>query len=184
MGGLHRVMGEGGFSSTHGLARRRRRNSNLLACCEVEAHRYLSGARGNAAAFKEKMHREAGMDEKDSVFQQLREIILRAAPLMVVAKDIPGQVELHAPWRSPRKPKEPVWFGMVKIGKAYVSYHLMPLYTEADLAASVPDPLRRRMQGKTCFNFKSSDEDRFAELEDLTSRCARAYAQPPCGGTA
>jgi hypothetical protein len=34
--------------------------------------------------------------------------------------------------------------------------------------ALVSPALKKRMQGKTCFNFKSIDKDLFAELKTLT----------------
>ena len=114
----------------------------------------------------------------DPIYGELREIMLRSAPGMVVVKDAPGELVMHAPLPNPATPKEPVWFGMVKLGKAYVSYHLMPLYTDAGLVAQIPAGLAKRKQGKTCFNFKAAELDRFAELEALTRACADAFAQP------
>lgn len=118
------------------------------------------------------------MDDKQRILAELHQVMVGSVPSMVVARDEPDQLELHAPWPNPRKPAEPMWFGAVRIGKAYVSYHLMPLYTEPGLAAAVPDLLRRRMQGKSCFNFKAADEAQLAALETLTSRCAAAYERP------
>jgi hypothetical protein len=37
--------------------------------------------------------------------------------------------------------------------------------------------LRRRMQGKSCFNFKRPDPDLMAELEALTRAAAELYAR-------
>jgi hypothetical protein len=58
----------------------------------------------------------------------------------------------------------------VEIGKAYVSYHLMGVYVNPPLMASMSAPLRARMQGKSCFNFKSVDEELFKELERVTAK--------------
>jgi hypothetical protein len=62
------------------------------------------------------------------------------------------------------------WFGGVRRGKAYVSYYLMPVYVEPSLLDDISPELRRRMQGKSCFNFRSVDENLFDELADLTRR--------------
>src|SRR3989304_5100024 len=51
-----------------------------------------------------------------------------------------------------------------RIGKSYVSFHLMSVYTDPELMASISPDLRRRMQGKSCFNFTKLDESLFAEL--------------------
>ena len=63
-----------------------------------------------------------------------------------------------------------------KIGKSYVSFHLMSVYTDPELMASMSPGLRRRMQGKSCFNFTKLDESLFAELDALT---AKAVARHP-----
>ena len=64
----------------------------------------------------------------------------------------------------------PLFLAAVKRGKAYVSFHLMALYGSPELVASVSPELKRRMQGKSCFNFKTVDEKLFAELAKLTKR--------------
>ena len=112
------------------------------------------------------------------VYAELRELMLRASPGMRVARDGPGGLMLLAPWTHPRKPKEPMGFGSVRLGKAYVSFHLMPLYMNRAMTARIPPALKTRMQGKTCFNFKAPDSEAFAELEVLTRACAAAFAEP------
>jgi hypothetical protein len=44
----------------------------------------------------------------------------------------------------------------------------MPLYMNAELTATISPALKKRMQGKTCFNFKSMPEQEIlAELKRL-----------------
>jgi hypothetical protein len=68
------------------------------------------------------------------------------------------------------KHKKPAWFGGVQLKKNYVSFHLMPVYMQPSLLETLSPALRKRMQGKACFNFKQIDEPLFAELADLTQR--------------
>jgi hypothetical protein len=70
-----------------------------------------------------------------------------------------------------------IWFGKVEIGKAYVSYHLMPIYIYPDLLAEISPALKKRMQGKSCFRFTQVDEPLFAELEELTRRSVAAMRE-------
>lgn len=112
------------------------------------------------------------------VYAALRDLMLRASPGMTVARDGPDGLMLLAPWPHPRKPKQPMEYGFIRRGKAYVSYHLMPLYMSAAMQARVTPALKKRMQGKTCFNFKTVDEAAFAELEVLTRAAAAAFATP------
>jgi len=68
--------------------------------------------------------------------------------------------------------KKPQMFGAVQIKKNYVSVHLMPVYCEPSLLDGMSDALRKRMQGKSCFNFKSPDEFPAKELSTLIAKSA------------
>jgi len=116
--------------------------------------------------------------EFQPVYADLRAMMLRAAPEMQPLKDAPGELQVQASWPNPRKPKEPMWFGMVKLGKAYVSYHLLPLYMIPAMQAKVGPALAKRKQGLACFNFKTAEPALFDELERLTAECAAAFAKP------
>lgn len=96
---------------------------------------------------------------------------------MDVAKDEVGNLVLKTPWIEPGK-KEPAWFGAVQLKRSYVSCHLMPLYALPSMREEVPTDLRKRMQGKSCFNFKKVEPGLFDSLEQLTAKCASAYAEP------
>jgi hypothetical protein len=61
----------------------------------------------------------------------------------------------------------------VRLGKAYVSYYLMPAYSPA-LHKGMSPALKRRMQGVACFNFTKVDNDLFEELRQVTKQ---AYAE-------
>jgi hypothetical protein len=67
------------------------------------------------------------------------------------------------------------FFAGVKVNKDRVSYFLKPVYTHPDLLDDLSPGLRKRMQGKSCFNFARADDDLLAELAVLTERCFRAY---------
>jgi hypothetical protein len=116
-------------------------------------------------------------DTLEPVFAALRERMLRSGSGMNVAQDEPGNVVLKAPWNEPGK-KEPAWFGAVQLKKNYVSCHLMPLYALPAICEHLSPDLQKRMQGKSCFNFKKVEPELFDALERLTSKCAEAYAKP------
>lgn len=52
-----------------------------------------------------------------------------------------------------------------------------------DLLLGASAALKKRMQGKACFNFKAVDEDAFEELEALTRRGREAFASRPLPGS-
>lgn len=60
----------------------------------------------------------------------------------------------------------------------------MPVYVEPSLLVDVSPVLRRRMQGKWCFNFTTVDEALFGELETLTRLGYERVAGNPAWGAA
>jgi hypothetical protein len=71
-----------------------------------------------------------------------------------------------------------MWFGSVRLGKAYVSVHLMPLYMSQELCATLSPELKKRMQGKTCFNFKTDPPPELvAELKSLADAGLKQSAE-------
>jgi hypothetical protein len=86
---------------------------------------------------------------------------------LVVLRDAPGDYYVNTPWA--RADGYVLMFGGVQIKARYVSYYLMPVYASPDLLADISPRLRKRMQGKACFNFTTVDEELFAELAELTA---------------
>lgn len=109
----------------------------------------------------------------DAVFSELRAIMLPHASRLRCAADSEGRLSLDT--QHIQKNGKPLWFGGVEIRKSYVSYHLMPVYLNPELLESASPELRKRMQGKSCFNFKSSDPELFAQLARLTEAGIEDY---------
>lgn len=70
-----------------------------------------------------------------------------------------------------------LFFGAAQVKKNYVSFYLMPVYVFPDLLEGLPESLSRRMQGKSCFNFKKLDGDTLTQLADLTRRGFERYQE-------
>jgi hypothetical protein len=107
------------------------------------------------------------MADLDAVHGRLKAILARYRSDLSVTRDGPGGMALELPGLE-GKP-----WGYVagtRLGKRYVSFYLMPVYGSSGLAATISPGLRKRMQGKSCFNFTTVDEGLFAELADLAAR--------------
>ena len=100
------------------------------------------------------------------VFESLKAVFVPYAGRLAVQVDKPDQYYLET--KKPMRQGRAFQFGGVKIGKAYVSFHLMPLYMNPRLQAAISPELKRRMQGKSCFNFTRIKPDHIAELNKLT----------------
>lgn len=71
----------------------------------------------------------------------------------------------------------PMFFGAASIAKNYVSYYLMPVYVDPSLLDDISPELKKRMQGKSCFNFKTMDAALFRELKVLTKKGCQFFVK-------
>jgi hypothetical protein len=104
----------------------------------------------------------------DATFAALKSILVKYAPKLTVVTDKPGDYYLDG--RYSEQHKKPIFFGAVRTGKNYVSFHLMPIYGCPQLVEGLSDELKKRMQGKSCFNFKTITPGQVKELKALTKR--------------
>ena len=114
-----------------------------------------------------------------SVFDTLKPILAKHAQRLSVKADTPTEYILvsKSPSPFPQHKGHPLEFGAVRSGKAYVSFHLMPLYMSATLNQAITPELKKRMQGKTCFNFKTDPPPGLVrELEELTAAALNQWA--------
>ncbi len=112
-------------------------------------------------------------DAFPATFDRLRDLLTPFAPSLVVTSHGPDRYSLDAP-PSTRYP-DGVFFGEVRIGKQYVSFHLMSVYVWPELLEGTSEQFRKRMQGKSCFNFKKPEPELFEELASLTRRGFERY---------
>jgi len=107
------------------------------------------------------------------VFEELKSIFKPYAKNMDVAHDSEDYYMLNA--RFIMKNKQPLCFGGVRLGKNYVSFYLMSVYTSPPQMKAMSPELKKRMQGKSCFNFKEVDKKLFSELKTLTKLGAAQF---------
>jgi hypothetical protein len=108
------------------------------------------------------------MADFDEVFKRLKSILEPYGERLVVKEDQPGHYYLESDYSE--KWKKPLFFGAVTIQKHYVSFYLMPVYMFPELLGGISPGLKKRMQGKSCFNFKGVDEIAFVELANLVKK--------------
>lgn len=92
--------------------------------------------------------------------------MLRAnAKLLRVKTDTPDDFTLET--KAPLRKGERMPVAAVKKNKNYVSFHFVLVYIYPDLLRTISPQLKKRMQGKGCFNFDSPDSALFDELAEL-----------------
>lgn len=107
-------------------------------------------------------------------FAGLKAILEPYAARMIVVHDTSANYYLDTPYVM--KNKQRMFFGAVRMGKAYVSFHLIPIYCCPELLNTISPELNKHMQGKSCFNFKAVDEKLFKELTKLTKAGAARFS--------
>lgn len=106
-------------------------------------------------------------------FEQLKKVLRRYEQQLIVTVNKSDHYSLNTPF-SPKYKKE-VFFGAVRIQKNYVSYHLMAIYAFPEMLKHISPALKKRMQGKSCFNFTTIDGPLLAELAALTETCFKKF---------
>jgi hypothetical protein len=102
-------------------------------------------------------------------FLTLRGILDRHRGPMVVTVDKADDYTIASPTMADRTGR-PLFVAAVQIKKSYVSLHLMPVYADPALLDGLSPALRKRMQGKACFNFTTIDPAQVKELTALTKK--------------
>ena len=103
-------------------------------------------------AAKKSAAKKAAVDtaEFPGVFARLKAILTPYAPRMVVVKDDKTWYYLDTKFNG--RNKRPIMFAATRIGKSYVSFYLMCVYCVPKWIAEMSPALKKRMQGKACFN--------------------------------
>ena len=109
------------------------------------------------------------------VFEKLKSILKPYETGLNITADTPEAYSLDGPYSE--KWKKELFFGSAQIKKNYVSFYLMPVYMYPDLLREISPELKKRMQGKSCFNFKKIEPELFDELAELTRKGAEKFKE-------
>jgi hypothetical protein len=113
--------------------------------------------------------------ELSLVFEHLKNILRPYAEKLTLKADSSDTYYLDGPYSE--KWKKELFFGSAKIKKNYVSFYLMPVYMYPELLKDISPELKKRMQGKSCFNFKKVEPALFEELAALTHKGAEKFKE-------
>jgi hypothetical protein len=111
-------------------------------------------------------------DEFKAIYERLKVILLPYALEMEVTEDSDSGFSLNT--RHVMDNGALLFFGSAQIKKNYVSFHVMPVYVFPDLLEDIGD-LKKRMQGKSCFNFRKLDPGQVEALEKLVRQGYERY---------
>lgn len=117
-----------------------------------------------------KVNRHEQAKQFDLIYKRLNEMLRKHKDKLSVGLEKPGEIWMAVTGAMYRG--RPLFFAGVRMGKNYVSYHLMSVYMRK---VEISPELKKRMQGKACFNFSEVDEKLFGELDKLTASGLKDY---------
>jgi len=109
----------------------------------------------------------------ENTFEELKKIMGKYEKNLIKVHDKPTNYYLNTPPTEKKKKGE--FFGAVQLKKNYVALHLMPVYDDPHLLDDISKELKAKMQGKSCFNFKTEDKELFKELSKLIKSSYEDY---------
>jgi len=115
-----------------------------------------------------------------ATFAALKPVLGKYEKRLFVKSDSPSEYTMLTKSASPfpQHKGEPLYFGGVRLGKGYVSFYLMALYMCPEMQKNISPALKKRMQGKTCFNFKTQPEpELMANLKRLTADAVKLWGE-------
>jgi len=107
------------------------------------------------------------------LFVALRDLLLAYKADLEVAHDQDDHV--YANCTSTDAKGKAQFFGAVKVSGRRHAFHFMPVYDFPDLLDAISPALKKRMQGKSCFNFDSLDPALLQELQMLIAQGVSRY---------
>jgi hypothetical protein len=102
------------------------------------------------------------------VFLELRSFLQKYGEALGVSADTSDQYIVKPP-DAPDLNKMGFFAGLY-IRKNYVSLYLAPVYVDPRLLDGISPALKKRMQGRSCFNFAKVDNALFVEMDELVAR--------------
>lgn len=111
--------------------------------------------------------------DNNSLFNKLKSIFEKYEPNLSLLHNKTDNYYLNTPTTETSKKSE--FFGAVQVKKSYVAFHLMPIYYYPEMLDNISEELKKKMQGKSCFNFKDINDKLFVELKLLTENCFDKY---------
>jgi hypothetical protein len=110
-------------------------------------------------------------------FTTLREILVSLASDLDVRADSGEKYELYGANKVTVQGRdlEGMYFASVVARKGGTSLHFFPIYTHPAEFVDLPAPLRKRMTGKSCFQFRTVHPDTAAGVRRMLEKGKRLY---------
>ena len=116
---------------------------------------------------------------RNEIFETIKAVLKKQSPPMVVSKDKEGVFELMGnkpvPYGSKKTIVPGLYFSSVVARKDMISFYFFPIYYHtADFINLIPT-MSKCLKGKTCFNFKKTEQVNAKELNALLKKGVVAW---------
>ena len=115
--------------------------------------------------------------EIDDLFAALKKRMLDMEGTLHARINKEGQVEL-AGKKEVMQGKQKVdghYFASIVKKPGDVRFYFFPIYTHVDEFAEIPEIIRKRLKGKSCFHIKKTDGDELHHITDLMQKGLELY---------
>ena len=115
----------------------------------------------------------------DTIFNTLVEAMTSLCPPLVITKNKKGVFEIigntPVPYGSTKKIIPGMYFASAVVRKDMVSFYVFPIYGHPELFIDVAPSAMKCLKGKTCFNFKKSEQVNKTEIVALLKKALAVW---------
>lgn len=115
----------------------------------------------------------------DTIFNTLVEAMTSLCPPLVITKNKKGVFEIigntPVPYGSTKKIIPGMYFASAVVRKDMVSFYVFPIYGHPELFIDVAPTAMKCLKGKTCFNFKKSEQVNKTEIVALLKKALAVW---------
>lgn len=112
-------------------------------------------------------------------FDALKSVLVAQSKGLRVTKDDALGYQLHTagPVELAGRKLPNIYFAWVKEGKNDTALHFFPIYSHPERFADLPPALRKKMTGKACFHFKTTDPEMLEAITAMVERGREIYTR-------
>lgn len=105
----------------------------------------------------------------NSVFQDLKKILSKYEKGLSITGDQKTSYNLYSAKEVflAGKMRTDNFFAGIKIQGSFVGFYFMPIYTHPELTKIIPEELRKKLKGKSCFHIKTQDNETYRLIDEL-----------------
>ena len=116
---------------------------------------------------------------QNEIFEKIKSALQKQSPPMVISKSTSENFELignkPVPYGSKKTIAPGMFFCSLIICKDMVSFHFFPIYMKRKMFEPLIPNMIRLLKGKSCFNFKKTEQVNEKELTALLKKGIEAW---------